>query len=298
MCRFTLYLGPPIALSSLITEPTHSLIHQSFESLEREEPLNGDGFGVGWYAPEMSDRPAVFRSVSPAWSNRNLLELCRVTRSPCVLAHVRAATRGLSVTETNCHPFAQGRLTMMHNGEVGGFARMRRGIIAGLSDRAFEAVQGTTDSEHLFGVFLDEHGASGVESSGGGASGVESSTGDTLAGALHRALVRVSALGRALGLDEPSYLNVAVSDGRHAAVSRCTTDALGRADSLYVHTGRRYVCESGVCRMIEPSGGAGPAVIVSSEPLSADPGWTAVPVNHMVVVDANRSVSIRPCPLP
>lgn len=292
MCRFTLYLGPPIALSSLITEPTHSLIHQSFESREREEPLNGDGFGVGWYVPEMSDRPAVFRSVSPAWSNRNLLELCRVSRSHCVLAHVRAATRGLPVTETNCHPFTHGRFAMMHNGDVGGFARMRRRIIGELSDRAFEAVQGTTDSEHLFGVFLDEHGSAGSESSGG-----ESSTGDTLAGALQRALVRVAALGRAMDIDEPSYLNVAVSDGRHAAVSRCTTDALGRADSLYVHTGRRYVCESGVCRMIEPSVGAGPTVIVSSEPLSEDPGWTAVPVNHLVVVNADRSVSIRPCPL-
>jgi predicted glutamine amidotransferase len=48
MCRFTLYMGPPIRLSSLLIEPDHSLIRQSVESREREEPLNGDGFGVGW----------------------------------------------------------------------------------------------------------------------------------------------------------------------------------------------------------------------------------------------------------
>src|SRR6185436_9788616 len=37
MCRFTLYLGPAIRMSALVTEPRNSLIHQSFESQEREE---------------------------------------------------------------------------------------------------------------------------------------------------------------------------------------------------------------------------------------------------------------------
>ena len=29
MCRFALYLGQPILVSSLVTEPTNSIIHQS-----------------------------------------------------------------------------------------------------------------------------------------------------------------------------------------------------------------------------------------------------------------------------
>ena len=95
MCRFTFYLGRPIRLSSLITDPSHSVIRQSFQAQEREEPLNGDGFGVAWYAPEHSDEPAVFKSVTPAWSNRNLRDLARVVASHCILAHVRAATQQL-----------------------------------------------------------------------------------------------------------------------------------------------------------------------------------------------------------
>ena len=55
MCRFTLYLGDPIRLASLVTEPRRSLIRQSFASEEREEPLNGDGFGIAWYVPEMDE---------------------------------------------------------------------------------------------------------------------------------------------------------------------------------------------------------------------------------------------------
>ncbi len=47
MCRFLAYRGAPIAMSKLLYEPKNSLIHQSYHAQEREEPLNGDGFGVG-----------------------------------------------------------------------------------------------------------------------------------------------------------------------------------------------------------------------------------------------------------
>ncbi|MBM4197708.1 MAG: class II glutamine amidotransferase [Gammaproteobacteria bacterium] len=105
MRRFTFYKGKSLALSALLTEPEHSLIHQSFEAREREEPLNGDGFGVAWYSPG-HDEPALFRSATPAWSNQNLRELARVSESPCVLAHVRAATEGLQVGERRSMPTA------------------------------------------------------------------------------------------------------------------------------------------------------------------------------------------------
>ena len=97
MCRFALYLGREIAISSLVTEPANSIIHQSFHSQEGREPLNGDGFGLAWYVPEVSARPALFKDNIPAWSNQNLLNLAKVTRSGCVLAHIRAATPGIPV---------------------------------------------------------------------------------------------------------------------------------------------------------------------------------------------------------
>ena len=100
-------------------------------------------------------------------------------------------------------------------------------------------------------------------------------------------------LSSACGASEPSYLNVAVSDGSSAAVSRYTTDDPSGADSLYVHTGRRYTCEDGVCRMLEPLSGQ-ETVLVSSERLSDDPGWQSVPVNHIVVVHDGRVTRFEP----
>ena len=140
MCRFVLYLGPRARLSSLIVDPGHSLIRQSVHSREREEPLNGDGFGVGWYAKDLSVEPAVFRSITPAWNNRNLQNLARVVASDCVLAHVRAATQSSGVNEANCHPFRWRRYLCMHNGDIGDFRLVRRKLLASVCDEAFANV--------------------------------------------------------------------------------------------------------------------------------------------------------------
>ena len=40
MCRFALYLGAEISVSSLLTDPANSIIHQSFHSHEREEKFH------------------------------------------------------------------------------------------------------------------------------------------------------------------------------------------------------------------------------------------------------------------
>jgi predicted glutamine amidotransferase len=280
MCRFALYLGPPLRISALVTEPEHSLIHQSFHSEEREEPLNGDGFGLAWY-PLDDAEPAVFRSTTPAWNNHNLLDLARVVSSCCILAHVRAATRGSIVSESNCHPFRHGRYTFMHNGDIGNFSRIRRALLAALSDEAFHAIRGTTDSEHMFALFLDRLR--------------EQPAGDPalrMSEALAATIEQIVGLVARDGGGEPSYINCAVSDGRSAVTLRFTTDAPIHGESLYYHSGQRYLCVGGVCHMLEEGDGRG-AVLVSSERLTDDDRWQAVPANHMVLIDPDRRVRLR-----
>jgi ergothioneine biosynthesis protein EgtC len=282
MCRFALYLGEAVTVSSLLTEPTHSIVKQSYQSREREEPLNGDGFGIAWYAPEMSREPALFRDISPAWNNQNLANLARVVSTRCLLAHVRAASPGLPVTRLNCHPFAWENLAFMHNGVIGGFRHLRRGLMARLSDEAFHVVAGSTDSECLFALLVDAYLARGRP--------VLNAT--VLAELLMESMGIVESARREAGVDEPSSLNLAITDGRHAALTRFTSDDQVQAESLYYHSGRRYVCEQGMCRMVEPDVGEG-AVIVASERLSSDPGWSPVPPNHLITVDADLGVGIN-----
>ena len=276
MCRFTFYMGKPIVLSSLITEPKHSLIRQSFAAKEREEPLNGDGFGLAWYNHELSMEPALFKSVSPAWSNNNLMEICRTVQSTCILAHVRAATQSLIVSESNCHPFKWKQFTFMHNGDVGGFGSIKRALLASLSDEAFTHIKGTTDSEHFFAVLIDElNQLSSLEPH------------DRLATGMMRAIKRVSRLINEHAPRAHSYLNFVITDGRLALAVRFTTDVVEHADSLYINIGKSYRCEEGVCYMTEP-GESKKSVIISSEPLSKDPGWEKIPVNSMILVNEGQ----------
>ncbi len=282
MCRFVYYQGPPIVMSSLVTEPCNSLIHQSYHAHERREPLNGDGFGVAWYAPDVTPVPGHFRSITPAWSNRNLSSLARVVQTPCLAAHVRAASPGIPVEEFNCHPFVHGSLAFMHNGRVAGFRRLRRALLAELSDRAFEGVEGTTDSEYVFALLRDRLGP------------LEESPGlDELEEALRWTIERILHLTRDRADGEVTDLNMVLTTGRCCLATRFTTDPESEGETLHVQLGTRYGCTDGRCRM-EGNGRPGGAVIVSSERLSNDPGWEMVPRNHLVRIDADGVVESRP----
>jgi ergothioneine biosynthesis protein EgtC len=283
MCRFVVYMGPPITLDLLTTRPAHSIIRQSFMSRMTEEPLNGDGFGIAWYVPEISLEPAQFRSIQPAWNNVNLLHLARVSRSPVILAHVRAATSGFGVTESNCHPFVADQFAFMHNGSVGEFRKIKRQLCADLSDRSYLWIHGTTDSEHMFALFRDH--VQRIK---------DEDPMEAMAEALVATIAQVLRLTQAAGVQRRSLLNLAVSDGERAVVSRFASDASG-GPSLYLHAGEEYVCQDGMCHMID-GGRSRRTVMVASEPITEEPGWIEVPGNHLVLVDSGHHVEMRAIP--
>ena len=282
MCRLTLYLGTAVSLSSLLFEPDHSLIRQSVHSSEGRKPLNGDGFGVGWYAPEQHAEPAVFRSPTPAWNNRNLASLAKVVTSTCVLAHVRAASSLSGVNEANCHPFRFQKYLFMHNGDVGGFRDLRRPLLDSVSDEAFGNVYGSTDSEHVFALVVDE--LRGLEIP---------DPAMRLAAALHRAIQRLAELVDQHAAGKPSYLNLVLSDGQVAVASRYSYNTEEEPESLYMYRGP-YPLEH--CEAPE---GALPrtALLVASERLSDDPGWSAIPAKHIAVIDPAVGFRLLPIQL-
>lgn len=277
MCRLMLYLGPETRLSALVVDPGHSLIRQSLHSQEREEPLNGDGFGIGWYAREHSAEPAVFRSITPAWNNRNLQNLARVVASDCVLAHVRAATQSSGVNEANCHPFRWRQYLCMHNGDIGDFRLVRRKLLASVCDEAFGNVYGSTDSEHFFALFIDS--LLGND---------ETDSALRMAQALARTISRALELVKSTGAGSPSYLNIAITDGESAVVSRFTDAPDGIPESLYYFTGELYPVIRPKQRRGDTPRGLH-AVTVSSERLTADRGWTEVPAGQIIILRRDRA---------
>ena len=152
MCRWMAWHGQPLLMEELLYKTKHGLVDQSLHSKMGAETTNGDGFGLGWYAPD-AETPAVFHSIEPAWNDRNLREVASHVESPLFLAHIRAST-GSAVQLTNCHPFRYGTWLWLHNGLVRDFHLVKRELALAVDESLYTDMEGSTDSEMLFYLAL------------------------------------------------------------------------------------------------------------------------------------------------
>lgn len=283
MCRFVAYKGHSMSMADLLLRPRHSLIQQSFHARERKEPLNGDGFGVGWYAPEVNPIPVVFTSITPAWSNMNLHRLADKIMSGCFFAHVRAASAGMAVSEINCHPFQNRQYLWMHNGKIAGFRAIRRRLCDSLDDGFYDGIQGTSDSEHAFALFLQF--LSGQQDKQDPAA---------IAGALEQTIRQINSWTSDAGIEGISRLNIAVTDGQTIVATRYVSDLDGEANTLYIGKGANFGVHEQDYRFSAARSRPG-VVVIASEPLTDDRSdWATVPVNHMLTITPDMDIRIVP----
>lgn len=153
MCRHLAYLGPPATLASLVLEPPHSLLRQSYAPADMRGggTVNADGFGAGWY-PAPGAVAARYRSASPIWSDAGFAQLAGVTRTGAALAAVRSATTGMPVTSTAAAPFAEGRWLFSHNGLVRGWPGSVADLAAALPVPDLLTLDAPTDSALLWAL--------------------------------------------------------------------------------------------------------------------------------------------------
>lgn len=252
--------------------------------------MNGDGFGVGYYSldPELEDGPCVFRAITPAWNNMNLERLAEKTKSNLVFAHVRASTYGV-LSETNCHPFTYHSLMFMHNGGISGFDKIKRKLVAHMKDEYFIYLQGSTDSECCFALFLDTLDKLGYNPAQEGANFGH----DVIRKALLQTIEYIKDWTKNI-TSEPSLLNFAVTDGHSVVVSRYITSKTEEAASLHFSSGSSFVeYEPGEYRMERLDRGQN-VIMVASEPLTFERGdWIAVPTNSVLTIK-NQTVLLHP----
>ncbi|KAG8934491.1 hypothetical protein FRC03_007143 [Tulasnella sp. 419] len=283
MCRLLIYKGTsPIQLSHLLTRPSHSIINQAFDSrlrLDLRRPINGDGFGVGWYDSvedeELGSQPCIFNSITPAWNNANLTRLAEKIKSPLVFAHVRATTAG-SLSEDNCHPWHFDRLMFMHNGGIADFLLLKKRLQFSLPDELYNFPQGNTDSEWSFALFLsmlkDPH--------------AEKFTPTELREAMLATISTLNTWAREAGITEPSLLNFCVTDGHTVVATRYVSSKKDEAASLYYSSGTTFdeYAPGGHYRMSKCDKREN-IIMIASEPLTFEQAdWMEIPTNTMIVV--------------
>jgi glutamine amidotransferase len=270
MCRWMAYSGSPLSIEDLLYTPENSLVVQSLHSRLGVEPTNGDGFGVGWYGD--GEVPGLYRSIEPAWNDRNLRELAAQMRSRLVLAHVRAST-GTPVQQTNCHPFRHGRWLWVHNGALAGFHEMKRDLVLAVDPALYPDIEGSTDSELFFYLAL----TFGLE--------------DDPPAAVARAVGLIEDVGRRHGQDFPVQMTVATTDGETVWAFRYSSE--GRSRSLFhsadISTLRAQYPDNPVLHRLSDD-----ARIVVSEPLGDLRGaWREVPESTCIVLRDGRE-ELRP----
>jgi predicted glutamine amidotransferase len=274
------YLGSPIIIDKLLYLPKNSLINQSISAKELEEPLNGDGFGIGWYVSDVNYEPVTFVSINPAWSNRNLRNLAPKIRTECFIAHVRAASVG-EVSESNCHPFQYKNLLMMHNGGVENFPLIKRQIREPLTDEFYNWIKGQTDSEHIFALLLNYlyQDISGI-------------TPESVITAFEKTFSHLNRLMKENGILDAAYLNMVVTNGLFFVGTRYVSDAKEQPLTLYHSEAVHYDINNNGIGQLSPDGEK--AVLVVSEKLSEGKDWSLIPANHFVIVDHQLYVTTRP----
>jgi gamma-glutamyl hercynylcysteine S-oxide hydrolase len=153
VCRHLAWLGRPRSLSSLIVEPPHGLLRQSYAPRRQAHGrINADGYGVGWYDESVRAEPARLRRGQPLWTDRSFASLAPFIASRCVLAAVRSATTPFPVDESSAAPFTSGPWLFSHNGSLDDFTAAAPRVHELIPPAASAAVEGPSDSALLWAI--------------------------------------------------------------------------------------------------------------------------------------------------
>ena len=260
MCRLLGYLGSSIQLDRILIKPEHSLITQSYKPQEMTSgTLNADGFGMGWYNLAQNPLPYSYRNTMPIWNDVNIADLGRYVESSCYLAYIRSATSSSSIALNNCQPFSYQNILFIHNGFIDDFRKtLYRPIREQLSDVAYQNIEGTTDSEHIFAMIVDR---------------LEADRSIGLQQALKDTLVKLADMAEENNLELSA--NIVLSDGKE--LTACRYANRKETPSLYY---------------IKDNSEYSDAVIIASEPLF-EGDWVSCPKGSIIGVTENLEISVN-----
>lgn len=152
MCRlYGLRANEETKVECSLVHAQNALMVQSRQ--DRAGQSHGHGWGVATYSDHKLD---VYRQAWAAFHGEHFKRIAAQTYSKTVLAHVRQATVGPPSPE-NTHPFRFDYWAFAHNGTLPNFSTIQPRLLSSISPDHRDAIQGVTDSEHVFHYLLSKH---------------------------------------------------------------------------------------------------------------------------------------------
>ena len=234
-------------------------------SLAEQSHANPDGFGLATLNSaaefELVKRPAL------AAEDDDFAHQARSVRAAQFLAHIRYADTG-EVSLANTHPFIADGRAFAHNGVVGDLDEIDRALG---TDR--DLVVGQTDSERLFALLTVA---------------IREGDGDVRRGiidAISAVVARYELYAINFLLGSPGEL-WAFRYPEHNQLFFLERGAGGPRGAHPLDEASGF----GTIRMRSGAGAAQPLVVIASEPMDEDPGWTELGVGELLHVGADLHV--------
>jgi len=275
LCRLYGFLSsePTRVDCALICSQRALVRHRSRHSRNLQR---ANGWGVALFR---DDAPAAQRRVISNPDDFRFDPKVAATPTHAAIAHVRTGTIGKGERK-NTHPFTFQNWAFAHTGTIENFHTLRRELMGELNPEYRRAIQGATDSEHAFFLFLSylkrSAGSTGLDAPIHRVRDSFSKTIDMLNEMTGRSGSRIR-----------SHLVV-------LATNRQVLLAYRQGGPLYfVERNRAAVCAvCGESHAVAGSGGSYRAVVVATEPLTGEE-WVEVPEEEMLFVDPDLAVT--PC---
>lgn len=261
MCRLMgIHGAEPQSLGPLLIDNPWSLLCQSRN--DRSQTAHADGWGIGWYQGGQVHVVKSQRAASAQVPGKmDFTTLAQQLRVATAVAHVRRASVG-TLSPMNSHPFVFEHWLFAHNGTLAGFDHLQKGLFEETRSELQAFRQGQTDSEQIFVWLLSRLADGGVDLKR------PTLADPNVPNLVARALKQLSDRSESWWRDEPSALNLVLTDGVTLLAARW-----GRSLSWRSAQGTAYV---------------------ASEPLDEGATWREVPDRHGVRADAAGNVEVFP----
>jgi glutamine amidotransferase len=232
------------------------------DSLSQQSHREPDGTGLGWF--DEGGAPHLAKQAIAAYGDADFAREAREVSSRTFLAHIRFASTG-ALELRNTHPFEmEGRL-FAHNGVIQGLGELERHL-----GKARAMVKGDTDSERFFALITRE---------------IASRDGDVGAG-IEAACRWVAsnlpllAINFVLATSEDVWALRYPETHPLLLLEREPGEPLEHSSTLGT-------------RVRSPQGSERPLVVIASEQMDSDPGWTPLGSGELIQITSSLEVRRR-----